>query len=121
MPKNRRFDFRKEEENIAFLYPLKGDSTKKKDGVLRTLTRDISIGGMRIFLDRSFNVGDSFNLELILGLSKERLQIKAQVCWLKTIEQNILYEVGLKFTELSPDDEIKLIDHIYREKKAQKN
>lgn len=68
-------------------------------------TRDISLGGMRVFADEDFSVGSRLDLDVYLpdGTS---VRCWAEVVWRVELGPKgpARYDVGLKFRDLAPQD-----------------
>ena len=71
----------------------------------RRNTRDVSLGGARVFSDEAFSAGRRLELEVILP-DGHSLRCWAEVVWLVELEQPApaRFDVGLKFTDMSPSD-----------------
>lgn len=65
---------------------------------------DIGMGGMRVFSDESFTVGQSLDLELYLPTG-ETLACSVRVVWLGLLEegQPAKYDVGLELLAVKGD------------------
>ena len=70
----------------------------------RTVTRDISIGGVKIELMKPIPKGSviDVSLELETTRSTEPLQLKAEVVWVRQVAPR-RWEAGLKFIYQSPE------------------
>jgi c-di-GMP-binding flagellar brake protein YcgR len=68
-------------------------------------TRDISLGGVRVYADDRFEIGSRLDLDVLLpdGTS---LRCWAEVVWLVELEVGApaYFDVGLKFTDMAPAD-----------------
>jgi hypothetical protein len=64
---------------------------------------DVSMGGVRIYSDQPFKVGESLKLEFFLG-GEEPFTYSAEVVWIVPLEKGApaKFDVGLKFTQLDP-------------------
>ncbi len=71
----------------------------------RRSTRDISLGGVRVFADESFSVGSRLDLEVLLPVG-EPVRCWAEVVWIVDLgaEGPARYDIGLKFTDMSQAD-----------------
>lgn len=70
---------------------------------------DIGLGGARIFADESVERGTRLELELILA-DGGVIVCKAEVAWVEAMppESPARFDVGLQFTDVSPEDRLKL-------------
>ena len=68
-------------------------------------TRDVSAGGMRLLSDRALVKGDRLELEVLLP-DGSWLRVTTKVAWSVKLDvgSTAEYEVGLRFTELTPAD-----------------
>jgi len=64
---------------------------------------DVSLGGVRIFSDERFRVGETLKLEVFVANAGPVL-FTAEVVWMKDLppESPAKFDVGLKFTQLDP-------------------
>ena len=68
-------------------------------------TQNISLGGMRVYSDEDFPVGSRLDLDVLMP-DKTFVRIWATVVWRTDLGAGGLarYDVGLRFTDLSPAD-----------------
>ena len=68
-------------------------------------TRDVSAGGMRLLSDRALEKFDHLKLEILLP-DGSWLAVVTKVAWSVKLDVNAPaeYEVGLRFTGLTPED-----------------
>jgi len=111
--KERRKDPRIGQENKVALNPLPEGRHRGAKGASCCLTRDVSMGGIRVMTDAALEVGTKVTVELTLTKSKTSVRAVAQVRWVKEIDGKKLFDMGLEFVEIGPEDELALIDHIY--------
>lgn len=116
MRKERRSDFRREEENRAVVFGLDRPVNQVREVLIQTLTRDISVGGARVVCDKAFAPGDKVMIKVFLGQGNKKVENPAVIKWTKRIPTTGLYEMGIEFTDLDPEDELTLIDHVYSRK-----
>lgn len=71
----------------------------------RRNTKDISLGGMRVFSDQDFEVGQKLELTVLLHDGAE-LRCWAEVVWLLALDAGApaRFDVGLKFTDMDASD-----------------
>jgi len=111
--KERRKDPRINEENKIVLSPGPGGRRRRSKKVCCCLTRDISMGGIRVLTNAPFEVGSRLDVELTLTRSKTIVRAVAQVREVKELSGKNSYDMGLEFAKISPADELVLIEHIY--------
>ena len=68
-------------------------------------TRDISLGGMCVFSDELFGVGERLDLDVLLP-DASAVRCWAEVVWARPVEGETpaRWEVGLMFTDMDPAD-----------------
>jgi hypothetical protein len=68
-------------------------------------TRDISLGGARVFSDETFPVGSRLDLDVLLP-DETSVRCWAEVVWLLELDGGApaKFDVGLKFTDMAPND-----------------
>ena len=68
-------------------------------------TRDISLGGMCVFSDELFGVGERLDLDVLLP-DGSAVRCWAEVVWARPVEGETpaRWEVGLMFTDMDPAD-----------------
>lgn len=68
-------------------------------------TRDISLGGARVFSDQQFGQGDRLDLDVLLP-GGAGVRCWAEVVWVVELEAGApaRFDVGLKFTDMDPSD-----------------
>ena len=71
----------------------------------RRSPKDISLGGARILSDTNFALGERLDLEVLLP-DGSAVRCWAQVVWVAMQNESAPapFEVGLKFTDLAPED-----------------
>lgn len=68
-------------------------------------TRDISLGGMRVFSDERFTVGSRLDLDVLLP-DTSTVRCWAEVVWLVELDAGAPagFDVGLRFTDMAAAD-----------------
>lgn len=71
----------------------------------RRNTRDISLGGMRVFSDEEYRVGSRLDLDIALA-DGSIVRCWAEVAWIVKLPPSAAagYDVGLKFVDMAPHD-----------------
>ena len=111
--KDRRRDVRLIEENKVVVSALTGEVRPGAATVHYSLTQDISMGGVRLMTGARLGTGDRVRLDITLGRSHRRIRAVAEVRWVRELYDREVFDVGLQFVELDPDDEFALMDHIF--------
>ena len=65
-----------------------------------TLSRDISMGGMRVLSDDFLPLGTSLVLEVTMGDTPRIVNAVAEVVWAQRMPHAERYQLGLRFSEL---------------------
>ncbi|PIQ89562.1 MAG: hypothetical protein COV72_02760 [Candidatus Omnitrophica bacterium CG11_big_fil_rev_8_21_14_0_20_42_13] len=68
-----------------------------------TVTRDISVGGLKILTNKFIPPNTDISIEVKLT-SERIINAKTKVAWSNRIEHSEQYLSGLKFFEINPDD-----------------
>lgn len=116
--KDRRRDIRLVEENKVIVSLMTGEFGPGASMVYHSLTRDISMGGVRITTAAPLEVGTRVRLDITLGRSRKRIRAIAEVRWSRELYAKEVYDAGLQFVGLEPNAEFTLIDHIFGAKDA---
>jgi c-di-GMP-binding flagellar brake protein YcgR len=71
----------------------------------RRQPRDISLGGMRVLSDQGFRPGSKLELEVVLP-DGGMVRCWAEVVWIVKLDPGApaAYDVGLRFSDMDPDD-----------------
>jgi c-di-GMP-binding flagellar brake protein YcgR len=116
--KDRRRDVRLVEENKVVVSLMTGEVRSGVPHVYYSLTRDISMGGIRIMTAAPLEPGTRVRVDITLGRSRKRIKAVAEVRWVRDLYGREVFEAGLQFVGLEPDDEFALMDHIFGGKSA---
>jgi len=111
--KERRRDPRVREENKVVMTLIPGGTAQGPKQTYYSLTKDISMGGIRIMTEAPLAVDARVRLEITLSRSRKSIQAVARVRWVKDLFGKDVYDVGLEFVEIGSADELVLIDHLY--------
>ena len=82
---------------------------------VETLTKDISVEGLRYVSPTLCPVFTALKLELVLSTGKEQFETRAKTVWFRTIPESEQFECGVAFIELSKENQRRLsvyIDHL---------
>jgi hypothetical protein len=72
--KDRRRDVRVVEENKVVISLMTGEVRPGAPTVFYSLTRDVSVGGLRVMTSARLASGDRVRLDLTLGRSRKRIR-----------------------------------------------
>ena len=109
----QRKDKRIKEENKLVLHVISSSENFDKKKTYSPLTKDISLGGLRIQSDTCFPVDTEAKLELPLPKIKKIIKVRAKVVWIKSLYEDDVFEMGLEFMDTSPDIITSLLGHLY--------
>jgi c-di-GMP-binding flagellar brake protein YcgR len=111
--KERRRDIRIIEENKVVVSMMTGEVRPGVPNIYHSLTRDISMGGLRIMTVAPLDPGARVRLDITLSRSRKRIRAVAEVRWVRELYAREVFEAGLQFVGLEPDAEFALMDHIF--------
>lgn len=86
---------------IRYRPPAETDVRKSE---LSTI-RDLSEGGARFTSGTAFAVGDHLDLEITCPRFPDPVKVQAEIRWRREIRKGFLYENGIQFLNLSPEDQ----------------
>jgi len=111
--KDRRRDVRLIEENKVVLSLMTGEVRPGVPGTYYSLTRDLSMSGLRVMTSAPLEAGTRVRVELTLARPRKRIRAVAEVRWVRDLYGGEVFEAGLEFVGLDPDAEFALMDHIF--------
>jgi c-di-GMP-binding flagellar brake protein YcgR len=117
--KERRRDPRVNEENKVILSLMPNGSSQGGKEVYYSLTKDVSLGGIRVMTDAPLAVDSRVRIELTLAKSRKRIRAVARVRWVKELFGEDVFDMGLEFVDIDAEAELALIDHVYGKKRPQ--
>ncbi|MBU1853047.1 MAG: PilZ domain-containing protein [Candidatus Omnitrophica bacterium] len=98
---------------LPVTYELIGDAGHIK---YKAVTKDISGNGVRLKTDKSLSKGTQFLLRIELkGNDKDSIEAIGEVVWVSTSEEKNMFECGLQFVKIEPQEREKLINYLYGE------
>ena len=114
--RERRRESRILEEDKVVIELLTNGQIPGDESVINALTKDISPGGIRIMTNVLLPVGTLLKLEIVLSQRRRRLHATGAVRWARSVYEEELYEMGIEFDHISPEDKMLLLEHTYRKK-----
>ncbi len=108
---NKRKEDRIVERNCV---SIQSCHTKRSIGI-NAYTRDISLGGARIYTKELFDVGSLIKIQIELASSREMITLDGQVKWLNVQEGGDWFELGVEFRHKISNSILCLIKHIYQQ------
>ena len=82
--------------------------------VIETLTKDLSIGGLRCVSPTLLPVSTELNLELVLSTGDEPLTVRGRTVWFQILPQSEQFDLGISFLDLPPRTERRLSAYLNR-------
>jgi Tfp pilus assembly protein PilZ len=76
-------------------------------------TYDLSTGGARIITSKSFAVGSVIRVKVNLAGTDQYVNLDGEVKWLKSREDDGMFEIGVEFLHLTSHDILTLLRHLY--------
>ena len=102
-----------EENKVVFTFmPLSENSNPSES--YNALTLDLSAGGARIITRVPIPQGILIQMELALSRVRKLVHITAKVCWVHPLFSGDLYEAGIEFVRISPEDQLLLLNYAYK-------
>ena len=80
--------------------------------VVETLTKDLSLGGIRCLSAAIFPVSSDVNVNLILSTGEESLSVKGRAVWFRMIPYSEQFDLGISFGMISPYNKRRLSVYI---------
>lgn len=80
--------------------------------LVETLTKDMSLGGLRCLSQDPIPVASELTVDLVLSDRDEPLHITGRAIWFQTIPNSDQFEVGIAFDELSAQNKRRLSTYI---------
>jgi c-di-GMP-binding flagellar brake protein YcgR len=112
----RRRDSRIKEEDKVVIELLTNGQPPAEKTILNALTKDISPGGVRLTTNMLLPVNTLLKVEVVLSRRRRVVQATGIVRWARTIYDEEMFEIGIEFTQISPDDKMLLLEHTYKKR-----
>lgn len=112
---SKRSEKRFKEKNDVVIEYYESKKTKTKSTAFG-LTKDISFNGAKILTNKEIPIGTDVKLVLDLTKSRQNLPIWAQVKWVNNVEEDVLYEIGVKFDHGVSNSVLSMLTHVYGKK-----
>ena len=114
--RERRRESRILEEDKVVIELLTNGRVPGDEPVISALSKDISPGGIRIVTNVHLPVGTLLKMEIVLSQRRRRLHAMGAVRWSRSVYEEELFEMGIEFSQISPEDKMLLLEHTYRNK-----
>jgi c-di-GMP-binding flagellar brake protein YcgR len=114
--RDRRQDRRVDEEDKVVIELLTDGRPPAEKMVINALTKDISPGGVRLTINQRLPLNTLVRLEIVLSNRRRVIQVMGAVRWTRSLYEETLFETGIEFTRISPDDKMLLLEHTYKKR-----
>ena len=113
----RRQDSRIKEEDKVVIELLTNGQPPAERTILNALTKDISPGGARLTTNKLLPVNTLLKMEIVLSRRRRVINVMGIVrWWARSVYAYELFEIGVEFTQISPDDKMLLLEHTYKKR-----
>ena len=116
LPQEKRGDSRVNEEDKVKVEVLSGENPTAGTPPINALTKDISPGGVRIISGVKLEAGTRVRLEIVLSGRRRLIKMTGVVRWARSVYEEDLFEMGIEFVGLTPEDRLNLIEHVYKKR-----
>ncbi len=113
-PRERKSDNRVTEENKVSVEILSGENPFAQLPPINALTKDISPGGVKLMSSIRLEPGTRVRLEIVLSGRRRLIKVPGIVRWSRSIYEEDLFEMGVEFSRLKPEDSVSLLEHVYK-------
>jgi uncharacterized protein (TIGR02266 family) len=110
----RRQDSRVDEEDRVSVELISDIQLPPGKKFFNALTKDISPGGARIMTNAVLPVGTPVSLEIVLSGRRKLIHATGKIRWSRDVYEEKLFEMGVEFVGMSPEDKLILLEHTYR-------
>ena len=76
--------------------------------IVETLTKDISLGGIRCISEAIFPVATEVSLEIVLSTGSELLDLRGRTAWFRIVPHSEQFDVGIEFSDITPQNQRRL-------------
>jgi hypothetical protein len=84
--------------------------------LLNALTKDVSPGGVRLLTNMLLPVNTLLKMEIVLSRRRRVVHAMGMVRWAHSMYEEEMFEIGIEFTQISPDDKMLLLEHTYKKR-----
>lgn len=82
--------------------------------IIETLTKDVGLGGLRCLSCTVLPVSTEVSVELMTSSGEEPLTLRGRTVWFGAIPQSEQFDLGIVFSELSPQTKRRLSVYLDR-------
>ncbi len=109
-------DRRVHEEDKVVIELLTDGQPPAEKTIINALTKDISPGGVRLTTNRHLPINTLLKMEIVLSNRRRVIQVMGAVRWTRSLYEEELFETGIEFTRISPEDKMLLLEHTYKKR-----
>jgi len=110
---NMRKEKRIEERNTVVIKSADDGQGHSANLGANAYTYDLSLGGTRLFTDKSLTVGTVIRIVIDLAKTAQSIQVDGKVKWVRKNESDGVYEIGVEFLHHISQTVLTLIRHLY--------
>lgn len=114
--RERRRDRRINEEDKVLIELLTNGRPPADQTIINALTKDVSPGGVRLLTNVLLPVNTLLKMEIVLSQRRRQVHAMGVVRWAHSMYEEELFEIGIEFTQISPDDKMLLLEHTYKKR-----
>ena len=92
---------RRRAPRVHCVLPLQISAEGKPPKLIETLTKDISVSGLRCLSPTSAPSNSKVSLEITLGKGERPFSLNARVVWFQSVPNSRQYYLGLAFDDLT--------------------
>jgi len=109
----RRREKRFKDDNKVALESIRQE--EKNDGGIdiNALTYDISPGGARILTHEFYPYDSALRIQINLSDSRQIIEVEGKVKWIKKMDDDDVFEIGVEFLHRISKTVLALLEHIY--------
>lgn len=107
--RERRFP---EENHVTLEMVTEGNSDPGKK-ICFAVTRDLSMGGMRLSCNTFYPVKTPLKVNLRLKRTRRLIRTRGTIRWVRSLYENELFDCGLQFDDVTPELSMILLEHLY--------
>jgi c-di-GMP-binding flagellar brake protein YcgR len=109
----RRREKRIEERNSVVIKSADDGKGSPSNLGINAYTYDLSLGGTRLYTEKSFAVGTVIRIIIELAKTCQSIQVEGEVKWVRKNDAAGVYEIGVEFLHHISQTVLTLIRHLY--------
>ena len=116
LAREKRRDSRIDEEDKVLIELLTNGRPPADKTIINALTKDVSPGGVRLLTNVLLPVNTLLKMEIVLSQRRRQVHAMGVVRWAHSMYEEEMFEIGIEFTQISPDDKMLLLEHTYKKR-----